>query len=146
MTKQVLIQVKGIRTNRFAPEEEAEIVESITTGTYYKRNGSYYILYEECLGDVEDIVKNRVKIRPDLVEIVKTGSANTNMSFELGKKQMSLYKTIYGDMEVSTFTEIIQIEEMKDELSVMLHYELEINNEYSSDNQIEIIVKSNKYE
>lgn len=145
MTKQVLVQVKGIRTNRFAPEEEPEIVESITVGTYYKRNGSYYILYEECLGDAEDVVKNRIKIRQDLVEIVKTGSANTNMNFELGKKQMSLYKTIYGDMEMSTFTEIIQIEERKDELSVMLHYELEINNQYSSDNQIEIVVKSNKF-
>lgn len=145
MTKQVVVQVKGIRTNRFLPKEEPEVVESITIGTYYKRNGSYYILYDECLGDKEDIVKNRVKVRPDLVEIVKTGSANANMNFELGKKQMTLYKTMYGDMEMSTFTELIQIDEQKDELNVMLQYELEINNQYSSDNRIEIIVKSNKF-
>ncbi len=144
MTKDVLVQVKGIRTNRFAPEEEAEMIESITVGTYYKRNGSHYILYEECLGDSEDIVKNRVKIRPDLVEITKTGSVNANMNYELGKKQLMLYHTMYGDMEMSTLTEMIQIQEKEDEFSVILHYELEINNQYSSDNQIEIIIKSNK--
>ena len=146
MKKDVLVQVKGIRTNRYEPNEEEEAVESITAGTYYKRNGSHYILYEECLGDPEDMVKNRVKIRPDTVEMTRTGSAAANMQFQLGKKNISLYQTMYGEMEMAILTELIQIEESDHQFCLQLRYELEINNRYCSDNQIEITLTPNNNE
>lgn len=143
MTKNVLVQVKGTQTRRYEPEDSGEIIESITTGTYYKRNGCHYLFYEECLGDPEDVVKNRIKIRPDAVEITKTGSTGACMNFELGKKNISLYQTMYGQMEMASLTDIIQIEEKPDVFHLYLRYELDVNNQYSCDNQIEITVTPN---
>ena len=43
MKKDVLIDIKGI----YRQDGEQDQVELVTTGSYYKRNGDYYIAYDE---------------------------------------------------------------------------------------------------
>ena len=44
MTKEVLVTISGLQ---FSPETESESVELITSGSYYKKNGKHYIIYDE---------------------------------------------------------------------------------------------------
>ena len=43
MTKEVLVTISGLQ---FSPETESESVELITSGSYYKKNGKHYIIYD----------------------------------------------------------------------------------------------------
>ena len=43
MKKDVLIEIKGV----YRQDGEEDSVELFTTGSYYKRNGHYYIAYDE---------------------------------------------------------------------------------------------------
>ncbi len=145
MKKDVLVQVRGTQTTRFGQNDSQETMESVTAGLYYERNGCCYLFYEECLGDLGDVVKNRMEIRPESVKITKTGSIRACMNFELGKKNITFYQTAYGQIEVAFLTDIIQIETAEDFFRLYLRYELEMNRQYSSDNQIEITVTPNLY-
>ena len=84
MTKDILVSVSGIQFEI----EPNEPVELITTGAYYNKNGKHYILYEEA--DMEDgLTKNRIKIAPNKIELVKSGATNAQMIFEEGKTNMT---------------------------------------------------------
>ena len=50
MTKDVIVTISGLQ---FAQETETEPVEIVTAGSYYKKNGKHYIIYDE----VMDILK-----------------------------------------------------------------------------------------
>ena len=52
MTKDVLISISGLQ---FAEGENSEPVEVITSGSYYKKNGKHYILYDEVAEDTRTL-------------------------------------------------------------------------------------------
>ena len=54
MTKDVLISISGLQ---FAGGENSEPVEVITSGSYYKKNGRHYILYDEVAEDTAGTTK-----------------------------------------------------------------------------------------
>ena len=101
MTKDIMVSVSGIQFEI----EPAEPVELITTGDYYNKNGKHYILYEET--DMEaGLTKNRIKIAPEKIEVVKNGATNAQMIFEEGKTNLTYYDTAV----ISTIITIISID------------------------------------
>lgn len=46
MTKDVIVTISGLQ---FAQETETEPVEIVTAGSYYKKNGKHYIIYDEVM-------------------------------------------------------------------------------------------------
>ena len=58
MTKDVLISISGLQ---FAGGENSEPVEVITSGSYYKKNGRHYILYDEVAEDTAGTTQNQAR-------------------------------------------------------------------------------------
>ena len=139
MTKEVLISISGLQ---FELNSE-EPVEVISVGEYYYRNGKHYIIYEELLMDDEtsrEMTKNTIKISDNQVDIIKKGTNNVHMIFELNKKNVTFYNTPFGDLLIGLYTTSIQLSEKKDELVVGLEYALDINSNHISDCSITIRV------
>lgn len=88
--------------NAEIPGPDAEdVIEVVTPATYYEKNGKHYILYDEVVEGVSGTIKNKIKISgTDSVEIMKSGLSNTHMIFEKNKKNLTYYKTPYGQMLV----------------------------------------------
>ena len=63
MTKEVLVTISGLQ---FSPETESESVELITSGSYYKKNGKHYIIYDEVNEGFSETTRNIIKLN-DLV-------------------------------------------------------------------------------
>ena len=63
MTKDVLISISGLQ---FAGGENSEPVEVSTSGSYYKKNGRHYSLYDEVAEDTAGTTKNIIK---DIIHI-----------------------------------------------------------------------------
>ena len=138
MTKDILVSVSGIQVEI----EPNEPVELITTGAYYNKNGKHYILYEE--SDMEDgLTKNRIKIAPNKIELVKSGATNAQMIFEEGKTNMTYYDTVMGSLLLGVTADSIHIREEERRIRAIVRYSLEINYNHISDCEITIDVKAN---
>ena len=95
MTKDVLISISGLQ---FAEGENSEPVEVITSGSYYKKNGKHYILYDEVAEDTAGTTKNIIKLGDEVLDITKRGETNVHMMFEKDKKNVTYYYTPYGNL------------------------------------------------
>lgn len=136
MKKNVVITVRGLQADINADEP----VEVISAGTYLRKENTHYLSYDE-LDESGKITKNRIKITPEAIEMVKQGGISTQMLFRLGEKQYSCYSTPFGDLTLGMTTKDIQVEEEKHQLFAKLLYGLEINGQHMSECKLDIEVK-----
>ncbi len=79
---------------------------------------------------VNMLIKNKIKISgTDSLEIMKSGLSNTHMIFEKNKKNLTYYKTLYGQMLVGLNTRNMEIEVSDETIKVRVDYELDVNHE-----------------
>jgi uncharacterized beta-barrel protein YwiB (DUF1934 family) len=88
MNKDVLIHIAGIQMTD--DEGQSQPIEMIVPGSYYFRNGSHYLRYDEMLDDTGEPTVNYVKLSSNSMEVRKKGLVNVHMVFEKGKKKPQL--------------------------------------------------------
>ena len=133
MTKDVLISISGLQ---FAGGENSEPVEVITSGSYYKKNGRHYILYDEVAEDTAGTTKNIIKLGDEVLDITKRGETNVHKKFEKDKN------TPYGNLLIGIDATKVQVEETEHNLSVKVDYALEVNYEHMADCKITMNIQS----
>ena len=126
MTKDVIVSISGLHmdmvANAFREEEDA--IEVVTPASYYWRNGKHYILYDEVLEGMGGTIRNKIKITgTDSLEIMKTGASNTHMVFEKNKKNLTYYRTPYGQLLVGLNTRDMEINVTEEKIDVLVDYE-----------------------
>lgn len=136
MKKNVVITVRGLQSEVNADEA----IEVISAGTYLRKSDTHYLSYEEA-DEEGNITKNRIKIKPDSIEMTKQGSIVTQMIFTLGEKQYACYNTPFGDMTLGITTKKIGVEEEEGTLQARLLYGLEVNGVHLSECELNIDVK-----
>ena len=135
MKKNVVITVRGLQ-----PEVDAdEPIEVISAGTYMRKEDTHYLSYEEA-DENGNMTKNRIKITPGAIEMVKKGAVTTQMVFLLGEKQYACYATLFGDLTLGITTKTISVTDTGDSLLTELRYGLEINGEHVSDCELDVEV------
>lgn len=134
MTKEVLVSITGMQ---FAMSEEGSDIQVVTLGEYYERNNSHFLLYEE-VDEEGNTTKNIMKFRPDLLELTKKGAANVHMLFEEGKKNLTNYSTMFGDILIGIDTRKILLAETEEKITIDVEYTLDINYEFLADCRIHI--------
>lgn len=139
MTKDVILTISGLQ---FAQEMDAEPIEIVTAGNYYKKNGKHYIIYEEVMEGFEGTTKNIIKLSNDYLDITKKGIANVHMVFEKNKKNMTYYQTPFGSLFIGIDAGQVQVEESEDNIDVNVAYTLEANYEHLADCRIQMNIKS----
>ena len=88
-------------------------------------------------------VKNKIKITgTDMVEIMKSGITSSHMIFEKNKKNLTYYKTPYGQMLVGVNTRNMEISVGNDRIGVLVDYELDVNHEPLADCKIKMNIMS----
>lgn len=139
MTKEVLIHLKGMQTTdeTHGPDEPLEL---ITTGEYYYRNDTHYLLYDEQMEGLYEPVHNMVKIRPGHMEVRKKGPVQTNMVFEEEKQNLTCYQTPYGPIQMEITTTGVNFGEEEELLEVKTEYVLGMNGQKVADCRMHIRV------
>ena len=140
MTKDVLISLRGLQFDQ--SDSDVEKIETIMTGSYYEKNGSHYVLYEEIMEGFSEPVKNRIKFGEHALELTRTGAVNVHMIFEEKRKNMTSYNTPYGNILIGIDTRKIHIAQESDRIMVDVDYALDVNYEYLADCQIVLDIKS----
>ena len=144
MTKDVLVSISGMHMGILADQEdEDEEIEVVTPASYYCRNGKHYIIYDEVVEGMTGTIKNKIKITGDsVVEIMKSGLSNTHMVFEKNRKNLTYYRTPYGQMLVGVNTRNMEVRVADDEIDVQVKYELDVNHEPFADCSIKMNIVS----
>ncbi len=137
MTKEIFLSLKGLQMDA---GEEAQEMETITPADYYMRNGSHYIVYDELAEGSSDITKNMIKFKDSYLEVTKKGLVNVHMIFEENKKNMTSYRTPYGDILIGIDTGSVSIKEKENKINVEVKYVLEANYQYLADCRIEMSI------
>lgn len=140
MTKDVLVTICGLQFVK--QDDDAEPIEIITAGDYYKRNNKHYVVYEEIMEGFEGTTKNIVKLQENCVDITKKGVTNVHMVFEKHKKNLTCYETPFGTLMLGINAKDIQIIEKENDISVNIEYALELNYEYLADCKIKMAIQS----
>lgn len=137
MNKEVIINISGLQLEVGTEEP----IELMTTGDYYLKNGKHYIMYDE-LTDDSQVVKNRLKISPKIVEVTKRGASSSHMVFERGKENLTYYDTPFGSLLLGINTSKIDLEEKEDSMALHIDYGLSINSDHVSDCSIDVSIAS----
>ncbi len=140
MTKDVLISLRGLQFDQ--SDSDVEKIETIMPGSYYEKNGSHYVLYDEIMEGFSEPVKNRIKFGEHALELTRSGAVNVHMIFEENRKNMTSYNTPYGNILIGIDTRKIHITQESDRIVVDVDYALDVNYEYLTDCQIVLDIKS----
>ncbi len=137
MTKDVLITISGMQ---FDIEEKP--IELVTVGTYYRKNGKHYVLYEEQTEDNGQVTKNIVKFYDGHFEMTKKGGNNSFLLFDREKKTSTVYQTLAGPIQIDAVTRDLSIAETENELLVNVKYALDINYNFISECEVNFKVQA----
>ena len=138
MRKEVLVTVRGTQTNELG---EKDTIELVTLGSYYLKNSSYYIVYNETeLSGMEGTVTS-VKAEPTKVTVNRMGSSEMKHVFEEGVPDESSYVTPFGQLFSSVLPRKVQVDLTDVGGSINLEYELELDRQKIGYNELCITVK-----
>ena len=140
MNRKVSIKVCGLHSAE--GYDEADNIEVISIGSYYKRNGKHYIKYEELCENSSTVNSNLIKISPKQIEFITKGQSVTHMVFRLGEKNTTYYSTPFGGMNMSIDTYDLNVSEDEDFMSVDIRYGLEVNLDYVAECNVHIEIES----
>ena len=141
MTKNVLLSISGLQFVS-KDDEDAEPIEVITAGDYYKKNGKHYVMYDEVTEGFTGNTRNIIKLTDGSLDITKKGISNVHMVFEKNKKNVTCYQTPFGSMILGINAKDIRIVEEEHDISVAVDYDLELNYEHLADCKIKMAIQS----
>lgn len=136
MTKEVLLSIAG--SQMFDAEHDS--IELVTMASYYKRNGHHFVLYDEVPEDEDSVIKNTLKFNETFFEMTKKGGVNAQLLFNPKQSNTTYYQTPMGPMSMNVTTMTYQMTEAEEYIEIYIKYVLDINYNYSSENEIWIRV------
>ena len=138
MKKDVLISIRGVQL----VDGEKECIELLTTGRYYKKNGSYYLSYLETEATGMEGIRTTLHIEDSKrVTMLRSGRAKSQLIIEKGCRHQCHYDTGYGSIMVGVLGDRID-SRLSDEGGVLdFSYSLDINTALASENRVTITVR-----
>lgn len=136
--KQVLVSVKSIQRDR---DGEDTVVELISSGRYYERQGIKYIIYNESEVTGLEGVKTTIKVYPNSVVLLRTGDVNMRHQYVLNEKHESVYQTPYGQLHMAVYTHEFNVSIQDGIGSVHLGYDISVDGEWQFYNQLTITLR-----
>ena len=138
MGDDIIISIYGLQ---FPEDGEDDEVELITAGSYYKKDGCYYISYEESELTGMDGTTTTLKVEDERVTMTRTGLVSTELIFEKGRKHVSFYETNLGALTVGVNAHVVRSRLDDSGGDVEVDYSVEIDHEVAGQNVFRINVR-----
>ena len=111
MEESVIISVEG--TQRFVGEE-SQTVQVVTEGIMKREGDTVYLSYEESEVTGMEGTTTTFTVQGERVELTRSGTVQSRMVFEKGKKDVSLYDVGFGALTIG-----VKARRLKNELGPM---------------------------
>ena len=141
--KQVLVTVTGNQCGLDGAEQQIELRAS---GRYYEKNGVHYIIYEENQSSGMQGTITTLKIYPDHVVLLRNGEIEQKLDFYLKRKTCGHYNTAFSRMQIEVTVKVLEISLWTGDnpISVVIHYDMEIDGQWQSANRLRIVIQEVK--
>ena len=139
MKKDVLIHIRGKVT---AEGSEPDVIELMTDGRYYGKDGKYYIIYKETEASGYKGAVTTLKVEgEDCVTMIRRGPAQANLILEQGLRHLCRYETGEGELMVGISDCRIHSGLGERGGDLKFRYSLDINSNLVSHNEVSISVR-----
>lgn len=132
--------------NKQIIDTEKNNIKILTMGCYKKINNKYYIIYNEYPEDsLDKLTVSILKIESsDYIILTKSGSIQSKLMLEKGKRHYCQYQTEFGDFTLGIYTKTIEYNFRQNSGNIYIKYFLDINSTLTATNEIFINIKENK--
>ncbi len=138
MSKRVIINVKGTQKSE---DREADSMELVTEGKYYKKDNAFFITYKESEVTGMDGTTTTLKVSDGTVTLMRFGSVNSHFIFERGQKHLSYYETPHGTFTIGVLANDVNININDAGGEIFVGYELEIDNNQTGRNDFYMLIR-----
>ncbi len=135
MTKNVQIHV----TMQQELDGEIDITESIVMGQQYNVHDKIFLKYQEQLEETVGSLDTTVKISSQKMTVTRDGAYKMKLEFVPGEKTRCNYPTPAGVMVLDIKTTDYVIEESLGKLQLQVVYQMELNENFVSNNSLKIV-------
>ena len=135
MKKNVIIKLKDWHSG----PDENYTSQLDAVGTLELIDGGFILIYEEPGEGMEGCVTT-LKCEGDFVTMTREGSYNTQMIMEREKRHTCHYVTPMGEIVMGIFARRIEAHMGENGGTLLLNYTIDINTDFASMNELNIIV------
>lgn len=131
-----------INAHQESADGQEDVMELLTIGNHYNKNGIVYLMYEETeLSGMKGCV-TALKIDGDVVKLRRYGTQSREMHFEKGKKYWGVYETPIGFVDMEILTNEVDNRLRRDGSSgtVVINYEVSLKGLLEAHNTLEVKV------
>ena len=138
MKENYLITVTGTQII----DGEKETIKLTTAGDFTFENGTWYIRYREYDNENPAVFfDNTVEVQGnDVVTVIRKGAGNSRLTLERGRRHQCHYSTMFGDLMVGVFANLIENNLTEKGGTIQASYTLDFNAGLVSKNEIHIKV------
>lgn len=137
--KNILVQIRSLIDQGDGEKHE---IEMMSEGQAYVKKGHLYIVYEETEVSGMKGSKTMLKLDKNTITMTRFGSTHSKMIFDENHPMTSMYKTPYGDFEMTIETKSlntgIDLESYTGKIEIM--YSMTLEGVSNSINHLEIEV------
>ncbi|MGF7183970.1 uncharacterized beta-barrel protein YwiB (DUF1934 family) [Desulfitispora alkaliphila] len=138
MKCQVIVEIEG--RQRASEEGGEDVISYSTTGELYKKDSCYYLVYKEGDNTGMDGATTKLKVDEGRVELKRIGPGGIKQRFQKDKLEHSLYKTPQGNFPLGVLPSKVEADLTDKGGSINLEYELKVEQETISYNQLSVVV------
>ena len=136
LKKEVIVKVRTVQTD----DGDKTVISNEYKGTLYVKKGKYFIFYTEYGEDGDKMSDSVIRCDGETVEIKRTGSYSSVLTFNSGKEYKTIYNTPYGGMSVSLKCKNVICALDSDGGKIVLDYKMNITDK-NYQNNVTITVK-----
>ena len=122
-------------------EDDGDEIEVVTPGEFYKKDNSYYAVYEETEISGMKGTTTTLKIDEEKFTLIRTGTTNTQMNFKKHARDLTLYSTPHGALDLTVDTRELKMNIDNNGGEVYIDYDMIIGNQQSLSTTLQINIK-----
>ena len=138
MKKAVTIQINGKQLYQEGHEDQQELT---TVGTFYERNGVYYLVYKESEKTGAQCSTTLLSIKESSVVLNRQGSVDSLQEFKKGVLNHSVYTTSFGKLWLSVMPHKVEYDLTVHGGRISLEYDLFVDDNLVSYNCLLLNIK-----
>lgn len=145
--KPVIVKVRGSWQDA---QGQKDSIRTVAKGHHYFHRGKHYVIYEdEALQDGQggsgdskgSKVSTVLKIGGGTMTLLRKGALEQEQRFEKGREHTSIYRTPYGNIDLSVRTEALAVDYGEVAGRIDIRYGLWVNGAFQSQNRLHIEIE-----
>ena len=140
MNREVMITVLG-ESNTRNPGEGADKTKTLAKGLLEYKDSHMLATYEEKDPESGVTLKTVLRFGEDFLEVKRSGSIESMLTFKKDERWESAYETPYGSFLLATVTDHFERSENEEKINLHVAYDMEINNDFVSRNNTHIEIE-----